>query len=286
MRGGGRVTNELDSVIDAEVVEPISVGDAKRLDQRIRLVVSTINDNLVKLYSLVEQARRGEIHRVLGYPAWTAYVADALKIDVRLDRHQRRELVGWLSGEGMSQRVIAEVVGVSKNTVTADLSQIRTPEPARDRDIENLVASGYFADEQDATEALAMADVPDNQFDQVLTEAREQGDLSRGNVARLCDERAQPKITGRDGKQYPAKPPPPQDRSKPQRHPITDECRSLAGEIRRITNRINKLLDDDRFDRNAVALRRELTPYDERLATAANQLTEALRNAEGGGHDG
>lgn len=111
--------------------------DAKRLDQRIRLVAGSIGDSLAKLHALVEEAKRGEVHKALGFPSWTAYLADALTIRVQIDREQRRELVGYLNGEGMSQRAIATVVGASVGTVNSDLDQVFSSEhvePAGDPD--------------------------------------------------------------------------------------------------------------------------------------------------------
>ncbi|POY04852.1 hypothetical protein C3469_04360 [Mycobacterium kansasii] len=101
--------------------EAIASTDAKRLDQRIRLLAGSIGDSLAKLHQLVDEAKQGEIHKALGFSSWTAYLADALTIHVQLGREQRRELVGYLSGEGMSQRAIADVVGVDQKTVSNDL---------------------------------------------------------------------------------------------------------------------------------------------------------------------
>lgn len=120
-------------VIEAEIVTSVSRPDAERLDKRIRLLADSINNNLAKLYELVELAKVGEIHVVLGFPSWPAYIADVFGGQVRLDREQRRELVGYLSGEGMSQRAIAEVVAVDQKTVTNDLrarEENSSPEPA------------------------------------------------------------------------------------------------------------------------------------------------------------
>ncbi len=103
-----------------EVVEPLNRDDAERLDKRMRLLVGTITDNMAKLYELVERAKRGNVHATLGFPSWTAYIADVFTVQVRLEPGQRRELVGYLSGEGMSDRVIADVIGVSDTTVLRD----------------------------------------------------------------------------------------------------------------------------------------------------------------------
>lgn len=126
------------TTVDAEIVVPLDRAEAKRLDQRIRLLVGSINDNIAKLHDLVDEAKRGDVHVALGYHSWTAYLADVFTVTVRLDREQRRELVGYLSGEGMSQRAIADVVGASKNTVTNDLrhvSHIGTAEADRVVDV-------------------------------------------------------------------------------------------------------------------------------------------------------
>ena len=117
--------------IDAGAVV-LDRASAERLDRRIRLMAGSIADSLSKLYDLVEQAKAGQIHVALGFPSWTAYVADACKVEIRVERNQRRELVGWLAGEGMSQRAIAEVVGVGVATVNRDIGTPvpnGTPEP-------------------------------------------------------------------------------------------------------------------------------------------------------------
>ena len=112
----------LDTVVDAEVMPALDKPAAERLDKRIRLLTNNIKDNLTKLYALVQEAKTGQIHAALGFPSWTAYAADALTIGVRLEPDVRRELVGYLSGEGMSQRAIAAVVGAGVGTVNRDLT--------------------------------------------------------------------------------------------------------------------------------------------------------------------
>ena len=116
------------------MIAALDRDSAERLDKRIRLLVGTIHDQIDKLYELVAEAKQGDVHAALGFPSWTAYLADVFTFDIRLEREQRRELVGYLAGEGMSQRVIADVVGVSVGTVNADLSgaQNRTPVVGRD----------------------------------------------------------------------------------------------------------------------------------------------------------
>jgi hypothetical protein len=116
-------------MIDAEIVEPLDRESAERLDRRIRLLVGTIHDQIAKLYELVDKAKRGNVHEALGFSSWTAYLADVFTVDVRLKRQQRRELVSYLSGEGMSQRAIADVVGIDQKTVGNDLRREENSSP-------------------------------------------------------------------------------------------------------------------------------------------------------------
>jgi transposase len=119
----GRCGVTLDVMVDAEIVEPLDKKSVEQLDRRIRLLVGTIHDQMVKLSELVTEAKRGNLHEALGFPSWTAYLADVFTVEVRLDGEQRRELVAYLSGEGMSQRAIADVVGVDRKTVRKDLAE-------------------------------------------------------------------------------------------------------------------------------------------------------------------
>jgi hypothetical protein len=106
-----------------EVIAPLDPGSSERLDRRIRLMADTIRDNIAKLTGLIEEAKQGQIHVALGFASWTAYLADALGGRLELDTDSRREVVALMSGEGMSQRAIAQAVGVSQKTVDRDLDK-------------------------------------------------------------------------------------------------------------------------------------------------------------------
>lgn len=106
-------------------IEPtptLSAHDARLLTQRIQLVAGNAREALEKLHVLVEQARSGGAHAVLGFASWTDYLSSTLgESPMRLDREQRRELVAYLAGEGMSTRAIAPIAGVDQKTVRNDL---------------------------------------------------------------------------------------------------------------------------------------------------------------------
>jgi hypothetical protein len=131
-------TTELALVDEAEVAEwqPLSKTEAKKLDKRIR----STSDKAIKnhertlglfdeLTALLTEARDGEIHKALGLKSWTAYLADAVNIDVP-QREDRKALAQFLSGQGMSQRAIASTLNVSQKTVDRDLDGEETEEGA------------------------------------------------------------------------------------------------------------------------------------------------------------
>ena len=137
----------VDCIVDAEVVPTLDRAAAERLDKRIRLLVGTINDSIAKLHDLVQEAKHGDAHVALGFPSWTAYLADVFTVEVRLERGARAELVGYLSGEGMSQHTIADVVGVGVGTVNRDLAASPVPNgtPECDRKVIGQDGKSYPA---------------------------------------------------------------------------------------------------------------------------------------------
>jgi hypothetical protein len=77
------------------------------------------------------------VDEVLGYDDWDTYVGDRFgDLLKRLSPASRRAVVEQLATIGMSQRVIAVVVGVDKETVRRDLATggnapLAKPEGAR-----------------------------------------------------------------------------------------------------------------------------------------------------------
>lgn len=113
--------------MSAVVSNGLSVDGARRLTERIRLVAKNVADNVEKLRDLVSEARESDVHQVLGYASWTAYLKDVFGDEpLRLARDVRQELVAELSAQGMSARAIAPIVGVSASTVKTDVQVART----------------------------------------------------------------------------------------------------------------------------------------------------------------
>lgn len=117
----------------APVAEAVwSKEEAERFTQRIKLIAVSVRESIINLAELIDEAKAKKVHVTLGYPSWTAYLADVLGEEpLHLPADRRQEVVQFLSGEGMSTRAIAPVVGVSQRTVVKDI-QVSTkdsPEP-------------------------------------------------------------------------------------------------------------------------------------------------------------
>jgi len=110
--------------VDSTIVPTtLTEADAARLTTRIYLRLTTIADNTKVVVALIEEAWTGNAHDVLGYPSWTAYVTERFSGALaRLDKPERLPLVEMLSGQSMSTRAIASVVGTSHQTVANDLA--------------------------------------------------------------------------------------------------------------------------------------------------------------------
>jgi len=108
-----------DEPIDAELVEPLSKKAAEALDKKIRAASDRLVTHRGKLIELLDEAARGEIHVALGFPSWTAWVKDAVQIQVT-DAEERKQWVQLMSGKGMSTRAIAGSLRISKSQAARD----------------------------------------------------------------------------------------------------------------------------------------------------------------------
>lgn len=110
----------------------MTLDDARRLTERIRIMAHSVADSITKLRGLVAEAKAGNVHVQLGYESWTAYLADVLgDTPMRLARDDRQEVSRMLTDEGMSTRAAAKVLGVSDFTIRTDNAGARflAPEP-------------------------------------------------------------------------------------------------------------------------------------------------------------
>ena len=97
---------------------------ARDIDTAIRRLAKHAHIVIESLTMLVSEAKAGEIHKVLGFKSWTAYLADALDGQWHIERDKRGEAVRFLAAQGMSQRAIAKMTGASKTTVHRELADV------------------------------------------------------------------------------------------------------------------------------------------------------------------
>jgi hypothetical protein len=82
---------------------------AQNLDKRLRTQARAVAHSMEVFNPLIEEAKAAQIHRHLGFASWTAYIADVIGKEMKqLSVDDRRQIVELLSGEGMSQRAIAQ----------------------------------------------------------------------------------------------------------------------------------------------------------------------------------
>jgi hypothetical protein len=104
---------------------PDAIEQARSVDAALRSEARTIAASMTRFRELIDTAKTGRIHQALGFTSWTAYIADVIGTDMgSLPVDDRRQIVALLAGEGMSQRAIADAVGVSQKTVDRDLDQL------------------------------------------------------------------------------------------------------------------------------------------------------------------
>ncbi len=96
-------------------------SEATSLTGRLRSHVRTSVDLFVRAY-------KGRIWLALDYSSWSDYLnAELGEIRPRLPKPQRLELVAAMQADAqMSQRAIAEALGVDQKTVSNDLREVRT----------------------------------------------------------------------------------------------------------------------------------------------------------------
>lgn len=232
------------------IEQAMSVDEARHLTERIRHAASTVAESVEKLRALVEEAKAGSAHLLLGYASWTAYISDVLGSQpLRLERDVRRELVGYLSSQDMSTRAIAPIVGVSDFTVRADIAGARNLAPD--------LKSGFRVDESTGEvfdDETAYTIATDDAKPVVIAEVRRST------------------VTGLDGKTYQAPAP-----SKPRQKPLTDTAFSAVVDLTRVTDRLQAVVADPRFTRNADQISATNLSDLIRARDAINQAISALQ---------
>jgi hypothetical protein len=116
-------TTEIAVIHDGEIVDtpPLSEGQARVLDKRIRLANVRVKNELDALLALIQEADDGQIWKALGLSSMSAYLKDAVQVNPK-DATERKALSEALAGKGFSQRTTAAILNTSQTTVSRDLS--------------------------------------------------------------------------------------------------------------------------------------------------------------------
>lgn len=242
----------------------MSEDAAHRITERIRYTAMIVRDNVAKLQELVAEAQEGQAHTVLGYASWTAYIADVFSdAPLQLQRSERREVVAWLSGEGMSTRAIAPIVGASHMTVQND----------RDAGVKNFTPEpdAVFNDEGERQTWVNPDWLPDGLPESDDNEPLPPFDPRTEEILEPEPAPAPRKVIGLDGKTY--TPPTP---STPRRKPITDDARRAGLELHKALDRIETLTEDDRFNRQKEEVALHLKGHLSRAMTICQDLIAQL----------
>lgn len=180
------------------VMTILSERDAHRLTDRIKITVESIDNSLFKLRALLDEAQNSNAWQILGYKSWQAYLVDLFDRPLRLPTEKRREIVGYLSGEGLSQRAIAPLIGVDQKTVSNDLRREETSSPEPPVEHQHPVGAGAPVEEV----AEPVASSPDGSATVNLAT----GEVTEPTVTEHTVTEKTRVVTGLDGKTYTQKP--------------------------------------------------------------------------------
>lgn len=269
----------LEVIETGEIVEAMTAEEASSITTRITVKLDAIADNYESVMPLIREAITRQAHTALGYRSAGEYAADRFGDALsRLGIDTRRAVVKELTEAGLSTRAIAPIVGVSHETVRSDAQsgvKSLTPAPraaSACSDCGNVLAPGetcegcyppaYDAD----TDAWADDDEP------ALTDEECR---ALADPAGLVDDEpeAESRVTGIDGKSYPATAP-----RKPNRRPITDAFWTATYDLEKKVTTLTNLATDDRFKSNADQIRdrnlNDLIRARDALQGVIDQLTQ------------
>ncbi len=229
----------------------VVASEARARVDRIKVGVEAVWQLIIESY----QARDWE---ALGYASWDDMCTREFGTSrLRLPREERAETVQSLRDAGLSLRAIAAATGDSVTTVRREVAGVPngTPEPTYSLD---EVAEEFRVDIDEGADP----DYEPSGMDEFV-------DRGTGEV---LDAAPQPvKVTGLDGKQYS-----PRSASKPRQKPLPDAASDAGWEIRKATERVERIVCDPRYRTNekqvADALRGHLLFVAETVAAVLDQF--------------
>lgn len=226
---------------------------ARRITELLRVRGTSFRESYERLQQIMAEAHDGRAWEFLGYPSWTAYVADVFKDEpMLLQRDAQRSMAQLMSAEGMSTRAVAQVLGTSAATVYRDVSGVSfetpTPEP---------VSSGSTV----ATSERV-----------VIAETRHVDITPEPSPTPTPAPR---KVTGLDGKTYT---PPTQKETKPRRNPLPEQFFRARYDLTKKVESLERLTADDRFNNNKEKVAQENLNDLTRAIETLQRIMAALQN--------
>ena len=240
-----------------------------------RALTDQLRQSLTIAWDLLVEAYQRRAWAALGYPSWDAYTdAELGETRLRLPREQRREVVASMTEAGMSTRAISSALGVSKNTVTEDRQQVsQFGTPAEPIDAEVIEESPLKAPAEQMRQELGLPE-PDPLAERIARELAA-ADEDYAAQARVAYIQSGGPVLGTDGKTYTVTPKPAAQR----RRPLPQSFWEAAYDLTKVTERIERLADDDRFPQNADEVaarhRNDLVRATDALQGVVNRLPSA-----------
>lgn len=271
---------------------------ARQLTDRIKVAVEGT-------WQLITEAYTSRAWAALGYTNWDDYCTREFGTSrLRLPREERSEVVASLRESGLSIRAIEAATGVSRPTIIKDLrpAQVVNSLPPDPQTPPSTIPQGEpvsRAVDGGSTEPVLTQedceDLDDEATDRLAERisaelaASDRGYLGRAQQAVLdalppvSDEPA-PRITGTDGKSYPA----PKPAEKARREPLPKSVERAMSDLRKRAESLAKTVADDRFTANrptittqqwawAIESLKNVTAFIEALDPAVVTETEKAR---------
>lgn len=269
---------ELEIVETGEVIQPMSAEEASSITTQIAVKLDTIADNYQAVMPLIREALTRQAHLALGYAAPGAYVADRFgRALERMATGPRRAFVAELTNAGMSTRQIAPIFVVDPSQISRDRQVLRsaTPDPQappptipqgepvsrdvgggsteldRRHDLAVVAEFGVDLDEPVLTQedCEALDDAESDELAERIAAELAASDWDPPINAEPVVEIPAPRITGTDGKSYPAPKP-----SNPRRSPLPESVDRAMHDLRKRTESLTRWIADDRFPANRAGI--------------------------------
>lgn len=218
----------------------VGADEARDLTDRIKVAVEGT-------WELIKQAYVSRAWSALGYRSWDDYCTREFGTSrLRLPREERSEVVASLRDSGLSIRAIAAATGDGVATVKRALDAgvpNGTPDPDLATDDDN------FGPDLDTGEYSDLASIVDDLEDDDEPALTDEECRALADPDDLDDEAEPARVTGVDGRSYPATKP-----RKPNRKPITDAFWTATYDLGKKVLTLTNLAADDRFNSNADQL--------------------------------